>query len=522
MNVLFCTQSESLNLFYQLSLALDREIRIQKSGFIIADSASYQRWLKSEPYFEHKSHLLLKEWEVTARPLGVPNIQKICNYERSFGASAGLFGALVADRRIFMGPGCSYTQDYRRRFTDSELLFLLQSGLESVEKLFDQLRPDLVVGFICVTYLDYLAYLMACSRGIKFLNLRPTRVSDRVSFSTILNDPSPELTSAYDNILKGNPSEYKETARSYISRVRESHGRYEGVISPSNKPALQTKFSKFIQPNKFLSAISQIWNYATSASLSDNHVPNPLIKFFYTAFLNPFRARLIHQMLANTYIRSSDLPNIRYAFYPLHTEPEVSLLVYGRPYINQIEIIRMLALSLPSDMVLIVKEHPWMVGKRSLSAYKKLLNIPRVKLISSALDARTLITHADLVCVVTGSVALEAAMLGKPVITFGDCPYNLLPDTMITRCKDPRNLHLLINDILLNYEFNESFLSAYIQAVYETSASVNLYSVLLGKSNVYSERSADYKQEISKLMSHLLESYGESDSLLSNIDTATW
>ena len=65
-------------------------------------------------------------------------------------------------------------------------------------------------------------------------------------------------------------------------------------------------------------------------------------------------------------------------------------------------------------------------------------------------------------------------------------------------------------------------MSAFIKAVYESSESVNLYSVLLGKINVYTERSTDYKCEISKLMSHLLFRLQNPGSVVSNMDTASW
>jgi hypothetical protein len=113
------------------------------------------------------------------------------------------------------------------------------------------------------------------------------------------------------------------------------------------------------------------------------------------------------------------------------------------------------------------------------------------------------VKQADLVAVITGSVALEAAMLGKPVITFGDCPYNLLPDSMVRRCADPRHLQSLIRLALGEYKSDDDALLAYVAAVFDTSASVNLYSVLLGKANVHSERVAVYAEEISKLVEHL-------------------
>ena len=220
-------------------------------------------------------------------------------------------------------------------------------------------------------------------------------------------------------------------------------------------------------------------------------------------------------------VTAEELGQLRYIFFPLHTEPEVSLLVYGRPYVNQIEIIRMLAMSLPVDTVLVVKEHPWMVGKRTLGAYAKMLNIPRVRLADPRLEARVLIQEADLVAVVTGSVALEAAMLGKPVITFGDCPYNLLPDALVRRCDDPRRLQSIIRESIIGHSDNDAALVAYVAAVFDTSTSANLYSVLLGKKNVHAERSAGYGEDIGKLADEVLRQLGATHSPPS-LTAAAW
>lgn len=511
MKVLFCTQSESLQLFDALRIALKERLPITQAGFTVADSMAYARWLSANPDFEKDGHILLKEWDVTGMPTCKPDLAKLARYEQELGGEAGLFGAIVADRRLFMGPDCTYTQDYRRRFSDDELLCILQRGLVQVENMFDALKPDIVVSFICVTMLDYLIYLFATARGVRFLNLRPTRVGDRVSFSRMLNDPSPELASCYRKILEGAQTAYAEEARRYIKRVREEHGRYEGVVRPSDRPALQANTAKLFRIGGLLSAAKSYLAYRQSIAASDNHVPDPLRNLYFTAIRNPILARKTRSYLASRYITGNDLPGLRYAFFPLHTEPEVSLLVYGRPYVNQIEIIRMLAMSLPADMILVVKEHPWMVGKRSLSAYDKMLNIPRVRFADPKLEARTLIQQADLVAVVTGSVALEAAMLGKPVITFGDCPYNLLPQTMVRRCDDPRRLPSILCEMLSCHANDEAALTAYIAAVFETSTSTNLYSVLLGKKKVHSERAGTYQDEINKLAEYAI-------TLLSSIE----
>lgn len=523
MNILFNTQSESLKLFHALSVACKKRLAINMTGFVVADSLAYKSWLIERPNFESEGHVILKEWEVTSQPFNKPNMKKLAYYETLLGNKAGLFGAIIADRRLFMGPNSTYTQDYRRRFSDEELLFILQKGIEQVENLFNRLEPDLVVNFICVTFLDYITYLFAKARGIQVLNLRPTRVGNRVSFSAYLNDPTPELANHYQSILVGRKSKFELEAKQYIQRVRSEHGRYEGVIKPSDKPALKVNFLKLTRINRLFSAFADYLNYRKSIASRDNHVMDPLSRFYFTAWRNPRWASRTKKFFCNQYVREIELKSMKYVFFPLHTEPEVSLLVYGRPFINQIEIVRMLAISLPVDTFLVIKEHPWMVGKRPLTSYKKMLNIPRVKFADPSLEARALIKGAEAVSVITGSVALEAALLGKPVITFGDCPYNLLPDTMVRRCVDVRHIQVLIKDIISGYKNNNHALLAYIAAVFETSVGINLYSVLLGKSNVYSEQNKDYFEEIERLADFLIKRV-KPNALLKNSmkDVALW
>ena len=189
--------------------------------------------------------------------------------------------------------------------------------------------------------------------------------------------------------------------------------------------------------------------------------------------------------------------------------------------LNQIELIRMIALSLPVDMVLLIKEHPWMVGKRSLSSYKKILNIPRVKIVDPAVNSRILVKESSLVTVITGTIALEAVMM-KPVITFGDIPYNVLPFGMIKRCTDIRHLNSMIRNILETYEMDIKALEAYVCAVFETSTSANLYSVLLNKDDVYYESKSNFKDEIKNIATYLKKLLNQSTLNLKSSQKIIW
>ena len=503
MKILFTTQGTSLRVFEGVRAALSEKVDVERAGFVVANSLFYRQWLREQPQFETAGHLIVKEWEVTARRHAKPDLEVLARYERQLGTEANLFSAIVADRRLFMGPDCTNRQDYRRRFTDDQLLCILQEGLIATERLFDQLKPDVLIGFICVTFLDYLAYLFARARGIRVLNLRPTRIADRVTFGSAINDPAPEFLQAYRRALvDGSP--HMDDARQYIRRVREDHGLYEGVVRPSAGTALVVNARREPAGKAAVRVMRNYSEYLNSESRSDNHVPDPLRSLVFAAIVNPARAWLMARRMRAHYISEERLRRTRYVFYPLHTEPEVSLLVYGRPFLNQIEVIRQLAISLPIDMQLVVKEHPWMVGKRTESFYRKLLNIPRVHLARPELQARDLITHASLIAVITGSVALEGVILRKPALTFGDCPFNALPPTMVRRCADLREMPSLIATLLADHQHDEAALAAYVAAVFDMSESVNLYSVLLGKQSVHAERQGTHAEEIRELADYAL------------------
>ncbi len=499
MRVFFSTQSGSLRLFDALADALDGMVGVQRRGFAVADSWAYVQWLDANPDFERRDHVLVKEWEITSQRSGKPDLECLARYEAELG-DPDLFGAIIADRRLIMGPDCTYSQDYRRRFSDDELLCILEAGLKAVDHAFTELKPDLAISFVAVTMLDYLVYLFAKARNVTFLNLRPTRIADRVIYGSTLNDPAPEFLQVYQRCLEQGSDKVDE-ARECIQRVRTLHGRYEGVVRPSKTPTQRVT----VRGGLLRAGVRQLKmyrKYRASIAVRDNHVPGVLRPLFFFSVVNPVRARYVEATLRRSYLNPDELQGRRYAFYPLHSEPEVSMLVYGRPFVNQIEVIRALATSLPADMILVVKEHPWMVGKRSLSAYRKILAIPRVRLVSPHLDGRTLIQTATLVTVLASSIALEAAMLRRPALTFGHVPFNALPDSMVRRCADLTRLPHAVRDLIETHHHDEHSLEAYVAAVLELSVGVQFYTTLLGRKGAHAERSASFDEEIVRLAAY--------------------
>jgi len=131
---------------------------------------------------------------------------------------------------------------------------------------------------------------------------------------------------------------------------------------------------------------------------------------------------------------------------------------------------------------------------------------------------------ASLVTVLTSSVGQEGAMLKRPVVTTGDCPFNALPDTMVRRCRDIRRLPQTIRGLLENHKHDEHSLEAYVAAVIEISEGINLYSVLLNRKGVYAERQGDFDAELQKLANYTMRRMvfpGQAETIYSD-SVAEW
>ena len=68
----------------------------------------------------------------------------------------------------------------------------------------------------------------------------------------------------------------------------------------------------------------------------DNHISGYIGPLVGQRIIRPMRARQMEWHFDNFYLRLKDLSILNYAFFPLHTEPEVTLSVYSKPYLNPI------------------------------------------------------------------------------------------------------------------------------------------------------------------------------------------
>lgn len=114
----------------------------------------------------------------------------------------------------------------------------------------------------------------------------------------------------------------------------------------------------------------------------------------------------------------NELPS-KYIYYPLQYTPESSINIPAPYFVDQMRVIDALRMSMPSDMVLVVKEHPSCIGIRDGAFVKHLLKKAGVRVANYKIDSRELIKRSCLTASVTGTASLEAFMYRVPSIVFG-------------------------------------------------------------------------------------------------------
>lgn len=136
-----------------------------------------------------------------------------------------------------------------------------------------------------------------------------------------------------------------------------------------------------------------------------------------------------------------------FVLYAMHKQPESSIDVLGRYYEDQFKLIHAIWRSLPPGWSIYVKEHTNAIGDRGPAFYKQINRLPNAYVIDEKASASKLIKEARAVFTVTGTIAYEAALMGRPSFTFASMFFNRLKWCTYIKLDDLRefpNLEQLI------------------------------------------------------------------------------
>lgn len=132
-------------------------------------------------------------------------------------------------------------------------------------------------------------------------------------------------------------------------------------------------------------------------------------------------------------------PAGRFVFFPLQMSPESSVDTWAPFYQQQLALVTQLSLAIPADLVLVIKLHFSDPDNYSRSQLLQLLQLPRLRIAHPDASSHAFLTQASLVVGIHGTACLEAALLGKSVLLYGDSPYQHFPRS--ERARRPDELH---------------------------------------------------------------------------------
>ena len=125
-------------------------------------------------------------------------------------------------------------------------------------RIIQEFKPDIIIGFICVTSIEYQAFHIAKELQIKYINLRPSRISNRFFAVSDIFDPPNEIVEDFKNISDN--LNIKESTR--ILNSLKNNFSYEGVVESKKSNKLQDYFkfsginARFMQRESILSKLS--------------------------------------------------------------------------------------------------------------------------------------------------------------------------------------------------------------------------------------------------------------------------
>ena len=359
-------------------------------------------------------------------------------------------------------------------YSHEEMMRIIQVKAKAIINFLREEKPDFLIISVLADVGSMLLYHIAKKMGVKTFFIQTTKIGIKCSITEQSGTLS-YVQKIFDElqINKNAYPEYQELAKKFLNQFRNNPQPHSKIDTPRARPINRRKQFNFLLPINFLKSVRwsiKIWiDYFSNPHRDDYDVIKP---WHYLIDRIKRKVRIL-MGFENLYDKINIDEN--FAFFPMQLEPEMVLALFAPFYNDQLWVIKQIARSLPIHFKLYVKEHPAMFGYRTRQFYKQLKKIPNVKLINPEELSFNLTKNAKLITTIAGTAGWEGAMLKKPVITFGNVFFNVLP--MIKKCVAIEDLPNLIQEQLKNFRYDENALLNLITAIHKESAELDLVQI---------------------------------------------
>lgn len=363
---------------------------------------------------------------------------------------------------------------FKQNLPDEELVDYVMAIYKSILSICETFKPDVIIAPTYASIPHIMWNLFSKKHGIPMLVLGDSKVRGNYIFSKNFNYTEGDFIDRIDNLNSGKvQSPNIAKAKNYIADFRKNFKLPEGFEywNPGSKEK-----SLWKKIRHFLSPFYQIFKWYTKPHIDYWENIGPSIDYRPPSIILRDHFTYDRNLKASQKYKYYPFEKLgKYVYFPLQTQPEEAIDVSAPFFNNQIEVARQVAMSLPDDYVLAVKEHPTMVGLRSPSYYEKLDRTPNVKLIDYRIPSEKLLLKTDLLIAPVGTTIAEAALLKKPAIQLGEHGTTLkLPN--VWHHTDMTTLAEKIKEILkvnINTSDYEQKLENFVAAAYDTGLAID-------------------------------------------------
>ena len=330
------------------------------------------------------------------------------------------------------------------------------------EKIFKEHHVDLMLHEPCSLFFNFIGCILCKKQGGTY-TFQVDALSDKWDFAYMNsnNDDNDylEIRRRYHE-YKNNPNAIEEErCRNFLNEYRENQSvLFAGLLNRKTSSikllfnAIKTAVYKRIKIDKSERIYNNI-NYWIAV----NNLPWEKFKNIIGYKWN--KIKFVNEVPEGE----------KFFFYPIHLEPEAAILYIGDGiYKNQIKLIENIAASLPAGYFLYVKDHPHEYAYRSADDYKRLLQVPNIRLLNQWIPAKVVMNKAVGVITINGTAGFEATMLNKQVYCFGENQYSFVDRNHYVRnIRDLKpEIYEHINDKLEDDKDLYAYVMAYLESMH--------------------------------------------------------